>query len=203
MTQSPTELARTLFQEEGLPFPPAPAALASQLQTAGDHVFATRKIDVTPYGIESFRNEASSDPALQDYVLVGFDGYGVNSWAVHYYLVEGPLALFVQLPWGGAYVDADQARERIARVFTWAARLQERVGEARERALIPPGWRLLAVVSTFAHPGFAWLPPQRDAAAPTAEDDSESASAGNLLAAIDEAVDQLLARGVPLGQASP
>src|SRR5262249_27867933 len=148
-----------MFAGEDLRFPPVPPALTVSLQKAGEHVFATRELAQTPYLLERFRGEVYRDANVPDYAVVGFDGHGINSWAVHYYLVEKALALFVQLAWGGAYTDAREARTSIADAFEWAERLQERVRQASEQGLIPPGWRLLVVASEFAQPGWAWLPP--------------------------------------------
>lgn len=44
---------------------------------------------------------------VDDYLLMGFDGHGLASRAMHYYLVQGPLALFLQLSWGHAFEDSD------------------------------------------------------------------------------------------------
>lgn len=195
MTEPQVEKARAQFTREGLPFPPVPAPLEARLRAAGEHVFATREIAMGPYSIEHFTAEIDKAPSPADYALLGFDGYGIDNWAVHYYLVEDALALFVQLPWGGAYTDADEARARIVRVFAWAQRLQARVRQAREQALIPDGRRLVAVVSTFVPARFAWLPALGSTA--PAEADSESTNSGNLLTEIDAAVDQLFARGAP------
>src|SRR5262249_35092142 len=78
---------------------------------------------------------------------------------------EDGLALYVQLPWGGAYTEPDQARPAIGVAFTWAAQLQDQTRRARGEGLIPPGWRLVVVVSRFAQPGWAWGPPPRRGAA--------------------------------------
>src|ERR1700719_2996338 len=96
---STIEQARALFAAEGLPFPPLPERFASALREESPHLFATRASEAPPYNLEVFSLEIQQDPAVPDYAVVGFDGHGTNSWAVHYYLVEGALALFIQLPW--------------------------------------------------------------------------------------------------------
>ena len=94
--------ARALFTAEGLPFPELPPTLAGQMQPFGELLFGTRDPETGPYALDVFRDAVYEQP-VTDYALLGFDGHGINSWALHYYLVQGPLALFIQLPWGGAY----------------------------------------------------------------------------------------------------
>jgi hypothetical protein len=156
---STIEQARALFAAEQLPFPPLPERFAAALRAESPHLFATRSLEARPYNLEIYSLEIQQEPAVPDYAVLGFDGYGTNSWAVHYYAVEGALALFIQLPWGGAYVDADDGRRTITAAFTWAEKLHTDVRRARQQGLIPEGWRLLVVASEFAAPGWAWVPP--------------------------------------------
>lgn len=152
------ERARALFAGEKLPFPPVPSEAGTALAEVGPNVFSTRPLETGPYSLEVYSLEAQDAPAPGDYAVIGFDGYGSNSWAVHYFRVEAGLALFVQLPWGGAYVDPEEARSEVAAAFAWAAALQDRVRAAVAGGVIPKGWRLLAVVSEFAESGWAWVP---------------------------------------------
>ena len=157
--------AQALFEGERLPFPPVPAALAALLQPQGPGWFATRPVATTPYDFDHFLGEVEAQPALPDYAVVGFDGHGANSWAVHFYLVDRGLALFVQLPWGGAYVDAEPARAEIAELFDWAAAMQSRLRSAEAARRIPHGTRLQVAASRFGHAGWRWLDAGQDAAA--------------------------------------
>ena len=156
---STIERARALFAAEQLPFPPLPERFAATLREESQHLYVTRSLEAGPYNLEIYSLEIQQEPAVPDYAVVGFDGHGINSWAVHYYLVEGALALFIQLPWGGAYVDADEGRRTVTAAFTWADKLQADVQRARQQGLIPEGWRLLVVASQFAAAGWAWVPP--------------------------------------------
>jgi hypothetical protein len=158
--QRPIERARALFAAEELPFPPLPADMAEGLREVAPNVFSTRPADTSPYNLEVFSNEVQRAPGVANYGLVGFDGHGINSWAAHYYLVDDALALFIQMPWGGAYVEPDEARRRIRAAFAWAEQVQAQVKRLRKDGLIPAGWRLLVVVSRFARPGWAWIAPK-------------------------------------------
>ena len=156
---STIEKVRALFDAERLPFPPLSERAAAALREESPHLFSTRPLEVTPYNLEIYSLEIQENPAVPDYAVVGFDGHGINSWAAHCYLVEGPLALLIQLPWGGAYDDPDEARKTITAAFSWAEKLQADMRRAREQGLIPEGWRLLVVASEFARPGWAFVPP--------------------------------------------
>lgn len=157
--------AQALFEGEGLPFPPVPAPLAASLQQQGPGWFATRPLVSTPYDFDHFLAEVQTQPGLPDYALVGFDGHGTNSWAVHFYLVGKGIALFIQLPWGGAYLEPEPARAEITELFEWAEALQSRLRLAESARKIPHGMRLQVAASRFGHAGWRWLGAGQDAAA--------------------------------------
>jgi hypothetical protein len=160
---SPT--AQTMFERERLPFPPVPAQLAASLQQQGPAWFATRPLTSTPYDFEHFFAEVEAQPGLPDYAVVGFDGHGTNSWAVHFYLVGNGIALFMQLPWGGAYLEPEPARAEITALFEWAKTLLSRLRLAESARKIPDGKRLQVAASRFSHAGWRWLDAGQDAAA--------------------------------------
>ena len=45
--------------------------------------------------------------------MLSHSGHGVNSYAIHYYLVQRPLRMFLQLGWGGVYDDAKEDAAKI------------------------------------------------------------------------------------------
>ena len=151
--QSPTDAAVTAFQEAGLPFPPVPPDLAAQLRQCGPHWYATRPVDRSPYDLASF---LSPDVSATPFALVGFDGHGVNSHAVHYYLVRPSLALYVQLPWGGVYLDHEEAKREIEELFTWAQQLQAGMEAADDQGRLAPRRRLEVMASRFRDAGWRW-----------------------------------------------
>jgi len=158
-TTHPLDQAKEAFAEQNLPFPPLPQALAERLQAFGNSVFTTRELDYGPYGLEAFSGSLLAGEPTDDYAVLGFDGHGINSWAVHYYLVQGPIALFIQIEWGGAYTDADEARQRVQTAFEWAGALQPALDAAASQGKIPAGTRLAAVYSDFAPSGWTWWKP--------------------------------------------
>ena len=190
----PLEKARALFSTEGLPFPPLPAELASALREARPNVFATRPVEIPPYTLAAYSLEVQTEPEVPSYALIGFDGHGINSWAVHYYLVDDALALFIQLPWGGAYVEPGEARSVIEAAFSWAETLQSKTSRAQRDGLIPAGSRLLVIDSSFDEPGWAWIP-----SPPPGPDAIVLQEDPDLRAAVDKALDDLFAGKVRLG----
>ena len=182
----PPSSGQSLFEAEHLPFPPVPLHLASLLRPDGSNVFSTRPLQETPYNLSHFLDEFEADPELPPYAVVGFDGHGFNSWAAHYYLVNDGLALFIQLPWGGAYLDPEPARAEIAELFDWAALLQSKMALASQLQVLPAGQRLQVVASRFSHAGWRWVE------AGAGNKPAPWNAASGMKAAIQQALDKLL-----------
>jgi len=145
--------ARQLFQDEGLSFPTIPEELAAQLKELGPWLFSTRPIGVTPYNLEYYVHEAERT-RVEDYALLCHDGHGINSYAIHYYVVQGSLRMFLQLGWGGVYTNAKAAAALIRDCFSVADQI---VTEAPKVGRFPAGERLTIVGSQFY--GSYWLQP--------------------------------------------
>ena len=151
-TPSAGDAVREAFAAESLPAPPLPEPLAGQLRRLDPATFGTRRPAARLYDIAAHL-EAAAEP--EESLLLGFDGHGVNSWAVHYYLSTTALLLLVQRPWGGAYMDAASGRADIAETFAAIAALLDALAGAADR--LPPGRRLAAIVSAFGPSQWAWL----------------------------------------------
>ncbi len=152
--------AQSSFEDNGLPWPPVLPALAERLAPRGGHLFATRELPAPPYDIGHYVDEFIDTPSLAPYAVVGFDGHGTNSWAVHCYLVEDGLGLFIQLPWGGAYMDPAATRPPIEHLFDWSGqRLRPALQACRREGRIPPGWRLAVATPMDSDPVWAWVAP--------------------------------------------
>jgi hypothetical protein len=149
--------ARQLYAGAGLPFPPIPAELASQVQNVANWIYGTRDDRLFLYEIDAFVDEAVAGE-VANYVLFGHSGHGVNSYAIHFYLVRGPLALFVQVGWGGAYMtseDNEQAAQRLARILTDTKELIAAAESAAQQGKLATGERFIVVLSSFY--GSQWL----------------------------------------------
>lgn len=150
--------AQQLFAQQGLPFPALPQTLASALQEHSPTLFGTQALDASPYDMGHYVQAALVTPATPDSLVLGIDGHGTNSWALHYFVTLGPLALFIKLPWGGAYMEADQARDKIRRVFAWADTLTQRVQRLQQAGPRLIRERLVVVIDPYAPPRWVQLP---------------------------------------------
>ncbi len=146
--------ARAKFAAQGLPFPWIPPELADRLQPVDEWLYATRTNLPSPYDIAWFAQEVGSEP-VDDYVLYGYAGRGMNSYAIHYYLVRGPLALFIQTSWGGIYTENAQASRLLARQLQQAETLANVVAAAQERGEFQADERLIVMISDFS--GANWI----------------------------------------------
>ena len=150
---SDIEKARQVFEKAGLAFPTIPEKLAEQLKEQSKWVFSTRPIDVWPYLLHSYVEEAEKSE-VNDYAVLCHAGHGVNSWAIHYYLVQDSLRMFLQLGWGGVYSNGGEDAALIRDCFSLADKI---ASVANTVGPFQPGTHLTVVVSNFG--GSYWLPP--------------------------------------------
>ncbi|MBX3379061.1 MAG: hypothetical protein KF805_03120 [Phycisphaeraceae bacterium] len=144
------EKARARFQEAGLAFPTMPPNLAARPKEQEPWVFSTRTLNVWPYDLDHYVRE----PRSEDYAILSHSGHGGNSYAIHYYLQFGGLAMFLQLAWGGCYMDNDQASASIARCFS----LADKIVGATHPKLLPGTSQCLTIVASDFH-GSYWVRP--------------------------------------------
>lgn len=149
------ESAFFLFKDLGLPLPPLPTALLRQLEEVDEHVYSTRPgAPSSLTQLASLAEEAARGDA-PPYLAFSYEGHGTNSWFVRYAAVLPHVAVFLELPFGGAFDDPLAARDLIERVFGQAAALLSLPeaqhgtpvvafvrgeGNAAWRALGAPGW---------------------------------------------------------------
>ena len=181
--------ARRLFAAEGLPLPYVPAEMQPAVRRIRQWVYGTRPDDMGLYDVRAYGLEAGTT-SVSDYVLFGHAGHGVSSYAIHHYLVRGPLALFVQVAWGGAYGDRRRATEAVAARLAKAEALTLAVEAARQRGHFVPGERLFVVAADFFQAAWRRVPgplPLEEFARPAAWRQGEGET---LLQAVLEALDQ-------------
>ena len=147
------EKAKRLFRESGLAFPTIPDELAARVKEQGEWLFSTRQIKMSPYNLGHYVREADVTH-VEDYALLGHAGHGMNSYALHYYIVYGTLRMFLQLSWGGAYMDGKAATVAIRDCFSLADKI---VPATQTLAGLRAEDRLTIVGSDFS--GSYWLPP--------------------------------------------
>jgi hypothetical protein len=146
------EQARRFFQKAGLAFPEIPAELAAGLKEQGKWLFSTRDLEMSPYNLDHYVQEEDQAPAA--YVVLAHSGHGANSYAIQYYLVSGPLRLFLHLGWGGVYMDTEAAASEVRECFSLANEIVAATMASRKFAL---GERLTIVGSDFY--GSYWSAP--------------------------------------------
>jgi hypothetical protein len=113
------EDARLLFLNNGLAFPKIPEGLSMRLQKRDRWIFSTRMVDVYPYDLRHYISEFVGSQ-VEDYVILSGSGHGINSYAIQYYIVYGPLGMFLHLGWGGVYMDKNLKAQKIRKCFSLA-----------------------------------------------------------------------------------
>lgn len=106
------------FTASGLPVPPVPEPLRPALQAPQPWCWTTRDID--PVRMYLFDAGFLADilaGRVEDHVAVSHAGHGINSYAVNYHLVYGPLAVLMQVGWGGVYTDNAAAAARLGELW--------------------------------------------------------------------------------------
>ncbi len=136
--------ARALFHGAGLAFPGVPEPLAARLREQGEWLFSTRKLKTTPYDINHYVHESEQD--IEDYVVLAHSGHSTNSYAIQYYLVIGPLRLFLHLAWGGIDMNAEETSAEIRECFSLADEIVLATSKTR---ILAPGERLTIVCTSF------------------------------------------------------
>lgn len=116
--------------------------------------FSTKPVTVSPYCFDDYVREGTKSDA-QDYMLLSHAGHGANSHAWHYYLVSGQLRLFLQLGWGGAYMNPDETTRAANECFGLVSQLFTNVQESRNAGRLRPEDRLIIAGSEFY--GSYWI----------------------------------------------
>ena len=146
-----------LFEEAELVAPPVPSGLAPKLRQQQRWVFTTRRIDpLAMYMHGPYVAEAVAEP-VDDYIAISHAGHGVNSYAINYHLVHGPLAVFAQTAWGGVYQDRARSSAAVCEQLDKCDELLSAVEGSRDSLPSSPA-RLVVAESDFHGLGIcSWL----------------------------------------------
>jgi len=125
--------------------PPMPDAAEARLKERAEWCFSTRAFKESPYDLRHYARKAIAG-ASPDYVLVARVGQGVNSFAMHYFLVQGPLQVFLQIAWGGQ-VGHERSTALVNECFASAHELVAVVPQALRAARLAQAGRLTVVGS--------------------------------------------------------
>lgn len=153
--KGPHASAIAAFSGESLSWPFVPEVLMPALRSRGERVFGTRDPEIGLYSLEHYVAEVAQ-PVIEDYLLMGFDGHGLVSQSLHYYLVCGPLAVFVQRSHANPFVDAVKSRRRIEGALGLTEQIYRDLVMAESAGRIPAGKRLIVVDSDFSASRWGW-----------------------------------------------
>lgn len=85
--------------EMGIELPPLPTALQDTLQSFSPHLYASDPSATEKPLLQLIQEVEAKD--VEDYCLIKFEEHGIASNILHFCLVDGPLAVFLSLPYGG------------------------------------------------------------------------------------------------------
>lgn len=195
--ESPVEglsKAHAAFAEAGLAFPRLPGSLAKGILQLEPWLFSTRRIRLSPYNLDAFVREAEAG-VVDDYAILAHAGHGVNSWALHYYLLHGPLLMLLQFGWGGAYMDAKKSALKIKEGFLLADGLVELVDREVKQGRMSSFEHLRIIASDFY--GARWSPPGTELTSPTEGSPSEADQDSGIIEVLKAALVWTLGRAGP------
>lgn len=132
------------FTSAGVSVPPIPAALRPYLERRDEWFWSTRDLERGELYDPQLLMEEATSPVV-DYVAIAHVGHGVNSDFVTYQAVFGPVALFAQAGWGGAYVDGAEQTAKLSAQFEAIAKVLDRAESWPEIARL--GHRLFVAES--------------------------------------------------------
>jgi hypothetical protein len=136
----------TLLAEMALNIPPMPADAEDRLKEREAWCFSTRAFKVSASDLAHHARKAIGG-ASPDYVLVAQAGHGIPRNALHYFLVQGPLQIFLQIGWAGAPAERGRATELVNDCFALANQLVTAVPRALHTGRLSREGRLTVVAS--------------------------------------------------------
>ncbi len=144
------ETAMTVLTGAGAPPAPETIDWPEDLLALNNLCFASWSPLTAPYRFEELLREAFDSPE-EEALLIGYDGYGVNSWAFHLVWRRGALLIGFQTATGGAMMTARTGHDSVAASWDMLRRFEA----AAEKA---PQEKILAVIdSDIGANRWTWL----------------------------------------------
>lgn len=140
----------------GLPPPPADPGLSERIVQTGAHVFASWQPATPPYAFVELMAEAWGKAQDGDWLL-GIDGHGIQSWAVHWMQRRGPLLLGIQVGYGGAFAPSELDLDAVAGAWDLVGRLNDALARAAALDRLPAGRALVVIDSDLGGGRYAWI----------------------------------------------
>lgn len=137
------------FSDCGLGVPYIPVALRPTLRRVDEWWWATEGDPVERLDDYQGSSVDYLSGPVPDHVAVSHGGHGLNSYALTWRMAYGPVAIFVQAPWGGALSDGPRDVSEQALVFRRASRLIRTAVESRTAPGPRRMRRLLIVVERY------------------------------------------------------
>ena len=134
-----------LLAEAGLTMPPMPDGADARLKERGEWCYSTRSLKESPLNLQHYVRKAIAG-ASPDYVLVARVGHGADSCAMHYFLVQGPLQVFLQVG-RGSPAAGGRSTTSVNECFALAHELVAAVPHALGAGRLPRAGRLTVVGS--------------------------------------------------------
>lgn len=146
----------TALMRERLPVPSLPPHLHQHLKPLREWIWATTDSLPAPlYDIDYYIDHLLNQTG-EDWCAIGHDGYGINEWYLHCYVVHGPLTVLVQAPWGGSLMNHQAAREGVRKRFELLDRLLSAMQQAMQKGVSLPG-RLIVQQTSIVDPRWGWI----------------------------------------------
>ncbi|HSB78363.1 MAG TPA: hypothetical protein VLM91_06230 [Candidatus Methylomirabilis sp.] len=132
--------------EAGLTMPPIPESAQPRLKEREEWCFSSRAFKVSPHRIQHYVRKGI-EGSSPDYVLIARSGQGAIACAMHYFLVQAPLQLFLQISLDGPCPVRTHSAVLVNECFALAHQLVEAIPEALRRGRLPRDGRLTVVAS--------------------------------------------------------
>lgn len=113
--ESDFEKAHKLFKEAGFDLPAIPDKLSVHLKQQTELDFSTRTLPKSVNYIDFYVDEANKCQ-VDDYLILSRAAWSPSVHTIHYFLVSGPLRMFLQLCWGGTYMTDDDSAAQIKEI---------------------------------------------------------------------------------------
>lgn len=133
-----------MLAESGVGMPYVPPGLQRQFKERAEWLFSTRTFKASPADVMHYVRKAISG-ALPDFALIARCADGLPGEALHAYVVQSPLQLFLQLRWEARPAVVTAINDLLA----LASQLAEIVPPAVRRGRLTPDGRLTVVASDF------------------------------------------------------
>jgi hypothetical protein len=134
-----------LLAEAGLTMPPMPDGADARLKERGDWCFSTRAFKESPLNVQHYVRKVIAG-ASPDYVLVARVEHGADFCAMHYFLVQGPLQVFLQVGQGSP-AEGGRSTTSVNECFALAHELVAAIPQALGAGRLPRAGRLTVVGS--------------------------------------------------------